>query len=123
LNINDLDWFGWGDIIYFVASIMSVAQAFFVVGDLDDDDTNGSYYLISKKSFCFFSFSSFLINFLFPFLFSFYQNQNEKKKNTANLVFLVDSLVYLIGYLLFVYDIRYCLQTGKIPVARTATFR
>jgi hypothetical protein len=51
LNINDLDWFGWGDIIYFGASIMSVVQAFFTVGNLDDDDTNGTYYLISKKFF------------------------------------------------------------------------
>lgn len=41
----------------------------------------------------------------------------------GNLLFLLDSLVYLIGYLIFLYDIRSTLLTGKMPVQRTASIR
>lgn len=51
-KISDLDWFGWGDVIYFVASVQSLVQAFLMFSPSVDDDTDSIYYLTSKCSRC-----------------------------------------------------------------------
>jgi hypothetical protein len=55
-NFRELDWFGWGDILYVGASVMSLVQAFFVFGNVDDDAGAG-YYLGSEFHHFIYSFS------------------------------------------------------------------
>jgi hypothetical protein len=37
----------------------------------------------------------------------------------SNILFLIDSLAYYVGYLIFVLDLRSALLTGKVPVSQT----
>lgn len=79
-------------------------QPFFVYTTVDDD-TDSVYYIVSKY------------HLPVPHL------TVQSSHVTGNVLFLIDSLIYLIGYLLFIYDLRYCLFTGVIPIARTASIR
>jgi hypothetical protein len=105
-NIGDIDWFGWGDVLYLITSIAAVIQAVMIVSPISDDDNN-IFYLYSK---CYTA-SSPSPYILIPFL------------CTANVLFLVDSLLYFIGYMVFLLDLRYSLLTGEIRATHTTAIR
>jgi hypothetical protein len=48
-NVYDIDWFGWGDLIYIPAAISSVAQCFFMFNSTITDDDVSVFYLYSKR--------------------------------------------------------------------------
>lgn len=77
-DFNRVDWFGWGDWLYFLTSIVAVLEPlieFYIYGS---SMFAGAYYAIE----------SFL--------------------------FLLDSVCYFIGYMVFVRDLRAALQSGYI---------
>lgn len=41
----------------------------------------------------------------------------------ANIFFLIDSLAYFIGYVIFLYDMRRALYSGKVPINQTGAIR
>jgi len=47
-NIYDMDWFGWGDLIYLPCALSSLAQAFFMFSPKLNDDDNSVFYLTSN---------------------------------------------------------------------------
>jgi hypothetical protein len=49
LVFRDVDWFGWGDWLYFVISIASVFQSFLQTYIGGDDDVVAPYYLSGTK--------------------------------------------------------------------------
>jgi hypothetical protein len=65
-NLKEIDYFGWGDILYFLASISSVIQAFFPFLPISDD-FSCIYYIICKFLSCFYC--CFVYPMLFAFLF------------------------------------------------------
>lgn len=83
LKFRDIDWFGWGDWLYFVISVASVFQSFLQTYIRGDDDLIAPYYL------------------------------------SVNVLFLLDSIAYMIGYMLFVYDLRAALLTGLVSENNT----
>jgi hypothetical protein len=105
-SLAELDWFGWGDILYFSASISSVIQAFFPLVGISDDFSS-CYYLICKWKF--------VLVYLFSFIFL--------RSEIANSVFLLDSIIYLVAYLFYLKDLRSSLFTGMIPATRTVSLR
>lgn len=84
ISWESFDWFGWGDILYVVTSMVSLAQAFFLFSSVITDDFYNAYYL------------------------------------NTNILFLFDSLAYFIGYVIFVYDLRRALFSGRVPIKQTA---
>jgi hypothetical protein len=105
-HLREIDYFGWGDILYFLASISSVIQAFFPFLPISDD-FSCIYYIICK-----FLLASLLLVLFFSRFFV-----------LANGFFLIDSIIYLVAYLIYLFDLRSSLYTGKIPANRTITLK
>jgi hypothetical protein len=106
------DWFGWGDWLYLITSVLAWAQTFFMFNSSITDDDGDAYYLVGE--FCFYIMTKFLNQNIHLMLGSFYSNI------LVNIFFLLDSLAYFIGYLDFVLSLRQVLLTGTIPESYTS---
>lgn len=81
LDFYKLDWFGWGDWLYFLASALPFCQSFMTgfypwPEYADDHATTEAQNSVVAPLY-----------------------------NTSNIIFLVDSIAYMVGYVLFVYEI------------------
>jgi hypothetical protein len=52
------DWFGWGDWLYLITSVLAWAQTFFMFNSSITDDDGDAYYLVGM--FCFHILTQFL---------------------------------------------------------------
>lgn len=110
------DWFGWGDWLYVFASLLSFVQAFFIFFPLNDD-VNFGFNLLGKNHY--------IIN-IFAISISLFSSMLNNN-NTVNLIFLIDSLAYFIGYILFLRELEAASNTSsyqrpsQVAVIRYAT--
>jgi hypothetical protein len=87
LDLDLMDWFGWGDVLYFVTGIFAVGQSFLTLYIDDSEKVNAPYYL------------------------------------GVNVLFLLDSLAYFIGYMQFVFELRRALKSGVVSLAQTGAIQ
>lgn len=102
-NIRDVDWFGWGDVLYLATSLVALSQVFLGIywAEVTDDFIN-AYYLTRKILF--------IVN---------YQLMMALLWCVENWLFMFDSTAYFVGYIVFIYELRQTMVTGLLE-ARNA---
>lgn len=48
--MHEIDWFGWGDWLYLITSLVAISQTFLESFVIDEDDFVGPYYALGDTN-------------------------------------------------------------------------
>jgi hypothetical protein len=103
LDFKRLNWFFWGDILFVVASLMFLFQPFFLVfisKDRYSDQKDKIYFFTSK------GIHLLCLYYIFLICYSFFSSL------TANVIMLVDSVMYQVGYHMYMNELGDSILAG-----------